>query len=127
MKKKLLIILALVFIVYLGYNYIYQDHRNIETEQAAYILSSEVINKEFLQNAAESQAKYLNKTIEISGTITEINAIDLTLDDHVFCLFADSIAKNAIRLNSKITVKGRCIGYDDLLEQIKLDQCSIIN
>lgn len=127
MKKKLLIILSLGFIVYLAYNYIYQDHRNIEAEQAAYSLSSEDINKEFSLNASEAQAKYLNKTIEISGTITEINTTDITLDDHIFCLFADSIVQNSIILNSKTTIKGRCIGYDDLLEQVKLDQCSILN
>jgi hypothetical protein len=25
-----------------------------------------------------------------------------------------------------VAIKGRCIGFDDLLEEIKLDQCSII-
>ena len=28
--------------------------------------------------------------------------------------------------NLQVKIKGRVIGYDDLLEQIKLDQCTII-
>jgi hypothetical protein len=31
-----------------------------------------------------------------------------------------------LKVNDTIVVKGRCIGYDDLLEEIKLDQCSIV-
>lgn len=31
-----------------------------------------------------------------------------------------------LKANNPISVKGRCIGYDDLLEEIKLDQCSIV-
>ena len=29
-------------------------------------------------------------------------------------------------LNNDVTIKGRCIGYDDLLEELKMDQCIII-
>ena len=28
--------------------------------------------------------------------------------------------------NSSIAIKGRCIGFDSLLQQIKLDQCLIL-
>jgi hypothetical protein len=30
-----------------------------------------------------------------------------------------------LKVNDSVTVKGRCIGFDDLLEEIKLDQCTI--
>ena len=69
------------------------------------------------------EKKHLNKTIEITGRITDVTKSDLTLNNMVFCQFSEN---QLVELNSNITVKGRCIGYDDLLEQLKLDQCIII-
>ena len=46
------------------------------------------------------------------------------INNKIFCKF-DNIV-NKININDSIVVKGRCIGYDELLEEIKLDQCSIV-
>ncbi|MCL6294432.1 OB-fold protein [Jejuia spongiicola] len=119
----LLIFLALSAII--GYQYIYQDHRNIETEKAEFALTSQTISDEFKLDVLKSEKKYLNQTIEISGTITEVNKNDLTLNDIVFCQFNTSV-NQSIKVNSAVKIKGRCIGYDDLLEQVKLDQCTFI-
>ena len=106
-----------------AYNYIYQDHRDIETEQAEYITTPQDIRDEFNIDALNSEKKYLNKTIEVSGIISEINKNDLTLDEHVLCVFNNPTDTN-LKIHSKIKIKGRVIGYDDLFEQVKLDQCS---
>ena len=110
---------------YLAYSYIYKDHRDIENEVAKFSMSSIDISNEFEINPSEAEAKYLNKTIEISGAITELNTNQITIDDKVFCLFNNPITN--LNLDKKVIVKGRFIGYDDLLEEIKLDQCNIIN
>ncbi len=123
--RKWFILIVVLLLALVVYNYVYQDHRNIEKETAVASISSTVISNEFTQNPTESERKYLNKTIEISGFISEPNIKDLTLDDKVFCQFENSIGKS-FKINSKIKIKGRFIGYDDLLEQVKLDQCSII-
>ncbi len=123
--RKWFILIVVLLLALVVYNYVYQDHRNIEKETAVASISSTVISNEFTQNSTESERKYLNKTVEISGFITESNINDLTLDDKVFCQFEDNIYKS-FKINSKLKIKGRCIGYDDLLEQVKLDQCSII-
>jgi hypothetical protein len=31
-----------------------------------------------------------------------------------------------VMLNSQVKIKGRVTGYDDLLEELKLDQCLIV-
>ena len=49
---------------------------------------------------------------------------DMTLNEVIFCQFIDSIDSD-FKPGMSITVKGRMIGYDDLLEQVKLDQCGI--
>ena len=68
--------------------------------------------------------KVLNKTVQVSGIITEINTKNIILDDKVQCSF-DSVLKN-LNLNETIIVKGRCIGFDELFEVVKMDQSSII-
>lgn len=125
MKHKWIILLIFLLLVFVGYKYIYQDHRDIQKEEAEFVVSSDVIINEFLQNSIEAEKKYLNKTIEVKGFITEINKNDLTLNNSVFCQF-DKIINNTLKTNETITVKGRCIGYDNLLELVKIDQSTLI-
>ncbi|WP_425597747.1 OB-fold protein [Winogradskyella flava] len=128
MTKKKIIILAVILIIaaIFGYNYIYQDHRDIETETAEFSISSSEIATLFSEDITSAEQKFLNKTIEISGIISEINTNDITIDDKAFCQFSDVIT-TALDKTDTIKIKGRVIGYDDLLEQVKLDQCTIIN
>ncbi|MFL1011216.1 OB-fold protein [Flavisericum labens] len=124
--KKWGTLIVIVIIGILAYNYIYQKHRNIKTEKAAYALSAIEIRDEFSVNPNQSESKYLNRTIEIKGEVTETSINSITLNNTVFCQFSNEL-DTSLKINSQITIKGRFIGYDDLLEQIKLDQCLIIN
>jgi len=128
MKKKLLI-LALILIVagYFGYNYIYQDHRNIETEKAEFTIDATSLVAEFSENLSNAETKYLNKTIQITGKITELANNELTINEGVFCTFNAENFNTTFKLNDTVTIKGRCIGFDDLLEIVKLDQCITTN
>lgn len=129
MKKSKLTILILLLLVgaYFGYNYLYQDHRDIETETAQFTIQSKPLINEFITNAALAEKKYLNKTIEVSGLISEINKTDITIDNYIFNSFNTDFNRNELKIGSSITIKGRFIGYDDLLEVIKLDQCILKN
>ena len=126
MLKKIIIIgVVVVVAIAIGYNYIYQDHRDIETETAEFILSSNEITNHFSSDPTTAEQKFLNKTIEVSGVVSDLGINEITIDDNIFCQFTE-LNQDAISLNSQVTVKGRVIGYDDLLEQVKLDQCSIL-
>jgi len=127
MKSKLFIGICLALLLaILSYNYIYQDHRNIKNEMAEFSLNSSDFYNQFLSDPVTSEKKYLNKTIEVTGLITEVNSQEITLDENIFCQFSESI-KNSFRENIPLKIKGRFIGYDDLLQQLKLDQSNIIN
>ncbi|WP_299276089.1 hypothetical protein [uncultured Psychroserpens sp.] len=126
MRKRIIILIVLAIGLIIGYNYIYQDHRDIESENAKYKMTTSDIALSFSENISESEAKYLNTTIEVAGKISESDSHSITLDDKVFCQFTNAI-QNTIKPNSQLKVKGRVIGYDDLLEQVKLDQCIIAN
>lgn len=121
--KKIIGFAVLITILVVGYNYIYQDHRDIKDEQASHTITAIKISEDFIENTTAAEQKYLNQTIIISGLVTATNKNNLTLNTKVFCQFTDN---QTFKIGSKIKVKGRFIGYDDLLEEIKLDQCHII-
>ncbi|MEJ6792863.1 MAG: hypothetical protein QNK89_09095, partial [Lacinutrix sp.] len=127
MKKKYLILLLLVATIgIIVYNYVYQNHRDISSESADFSSTSTILLNKFLNDSQTAETKYLNKTIKITGQVSEINTTDVTLDDAIFCSLLNKENKQ-FKLNQTVTIKGRCIGYDDLLEQIKLDQCTLTN
>ncbi len=123
--RKYWILIVIVLIAILGFDYLYKAHRNIASENARFSLTAQQIHSEFNNDPVASQNKYGNKTIEISGLVSEIDEAEITIEDKVFCQFSEQITQKETPLNSKITVKGRFIGYDNLLEQVKLDQCII--
>lgn len=127
MQRRYYIYIIALFILglYFGYNYVYQDHRNIETESADFVIEATAFSEAFILSPDQSELKYINKTIEVSGIITDLNQTDMTLNNNVFCQFKKDIQPPQ-KTNTIVKIKGRCIGYDDLLEQVKLDQCSVI-
>ena len=124
MSKKLKFVVLFFFLfsgTYFLYNYLYQNHRNIQLEKAEVIVSAEGLIDFFKKNESE---KVLNKTLEINGLLTEIGSKSLIIDNKVQCSFNFEIKD--FKINQNITVKGRCIGYDELFEIVKIDQSSII-
>lgn len=127
MKKLLIIILILLIGGFIGYKYIYQSHRDIQGEKAEFTVDATDLAGEFSENQDSATKKYLNKTIVVKGTLTEIEDNSMMLNDAAYCTFDSNHNISKSNLNSKYTIKGRCIGYDELLEVIKLDQASIVN
>lgn len=127
MKKKILVTVLLLLIIATGlYFYMYKSHRDITTEKADFSVSVSQLQQEFLQDNAASNKKYLDKTIEIKGKITNIDlpGNSIVVDEKLYAVFRDSVL-NQMKTNQEVTVKGRFIGYDDLLEEFKLDQVSL--
>lgn len=125
MKKRNYILIAFLVIVvgaYTGYKYLYKNHRNIETEVPSVKVDATELVGLFV---SENTSSILNKTVEVTGVITEMDAQSVTLDEAIQCTF--DLLPQGLELNKKVTIKGRCIGYDDLFEIAKLDQCSLTN
>jgi len=124
MSKKarigLFAIAVLVVVAIIGYQYAYQDHRDIATEEAVMVVSAEELKQLFLD---EKGQEALNKTVSVSGIITEKEEGALTLDNAVYCVL--SIKADSMEVGTAVTAKGRCIGYDDLFELVKLDQTTL--
>lgn len=129
MKKKLKLTAAVVAIFLCicigGFIYVsFWGHRNIETETPEYMLTAKTINADFVRDVNKSNQKYLNKAVAISGTVTDYGSSVITLDGNVLCLIKN---KNCpIEAGKTVTIQGRVVGYDDLMGELKLDQCAII-
>lgn len=129
MKKKILYgIIIIVIFSFFVYRYMYQDHRDISAETATFVTSVPELEKEFVANDSLASLKYQDKTIEFSAKVTALDPENkaIILDSKIFATFNDSISKEII-LGKTLRIKGRFLGYDELLEEFKMDQTSIID
>ncbi|AXT54385.1 hypothetical protein D1815_00990 [Aquimarina sp. AD1] len=126
MKKLLIVILILGIAAFVGYKYVYQSHRDIQEEKAEFTVDATDLVREFSESSDTASKKYLNKTIIVKGEVTEIETNSLMLNEAAYCTFDTDHNITASSLRSQYIIKGRCIGYDELLEVVKLDQASII-
>lgn len=127
MKKKLLIFGFFVIITaLLLYNYVYKNHRDISNEKESFAISVVDLKNDYNKNDSLANAKYLDKTIIIYGKISSLDLTNniLTVDTILSATVKDK--KTVLKVNDSIKLKGRFIGYDDLLEEFKMDECSII-
>ncbi|TRX16093.1 hypothetical protein FNW25_13220 [Flavobacterium franklandianum] len=122
---KILAILVVVLILgFFSYNYVMTaGARDLEKEKSEFFISAVDVFGEFSTNSEMATAKYINKAVEISGKVTSVNNNVITLDEKVSCQLQ---VLEKVALNSQVKIKGRVTGYDDLLEELKLDQCLIV-
>lgn len=120
-KRLLFAVLLLLAGGYFAYNYMYKEHRDISSEASKLEISAPYLLERYKTDDA---AELLNTTISVNGVISQVEEGAITLDSGVHCSLMDG--STGLVEGSKITVKGRCIGYDDLFEIVKLDQCTII-
>ena len=128
MTKTIIKVLVLLLVISLGSYYIYQnilykDARGINSEKSILTISATDLENEYALDPAKGDAKYLNKTIEVEGIVSEVTDSSMVIDHKVFCKMNKKAEKTL--MSKKINIKGRCIGFDDLFEVVKFDQCSI--
>ena len=126
MNKKYKIIgfsiVTIIILAIAGYYYVmHGGARNVSNEETAFTISSKNISDEFATNVDASNKKYLDKAIAITGIVTNVNRKEVILDNSIICNLKEVDA--TIQKNQKVTLKGRVVGYDDLMGEIKLDQC----
>lgn len=132
MKPLRVFLLIILAVVALGSLYFLQQwnkpHRDPDKEKGIVLTTAQLLDK-YKQNEHAADSLYLNKTIEVTGTVQEWGVNDshqptalFRSDDpmmSVFCTFRDTTI--AAKDTSKpITVKGICSG---LVSDVKLTEC----
>lgn len=128
MKIKLTLFFLLLIVIAIGiYFYTYKGHRDIATEKERYTIAVTEIFKEFQTNEITANSKYLNKTIAVSGDLSSVDLAtkSVVINEKLFATFKELPPQN-LQLNTKIKIKGRFIGYDALVEELKMDQCVLL-
>ena len=126
MKKIILIVLVLGL---LGggaaYFYVFhKPHRAPSEEKSSFQLTSIELASEFETNQASATEKYGDKVVEISGTAIEVKETYIILDNVISCTPVEGTDfTEAIQAGDEVIIKGRVISYDDLFEEVKLDNC----
>ena len=93
----------------------------IETKEVAFNGTSDT----FLSKVQENASIWQDKVVVIEGLITSRDEKGITLSNQIYCQFREDVNFTSLENNQTIKLKGRVIGYDDLLEELKLDQCII--
>ncbi|MGC6430510.1 MAG: hypothetical protein ACON5F_05670 [Jejuia sp.] len=129
MKKKASYIIAITTIVlgitgYTIYGYMYKAHRDIASEGIDYNLTSDYLQK--AMRVDSTSKKIIDRVIQTEGVITSIEQNSVVINDAIQVNFTKTDISN-LQPQTKLTIKGRCVGYDDLLELVKIDQAIITN
>ena len=121
--KKVLSVAAFIGVVLIVLIiYLYRPHKEVKYEKAAFTVTANELIYEFSKNETDATTKYLDKIIAVSGTITETDEQLFVVEEKVIAQFDDPIDHKATKLN----FKGRFVGYDELLEEIRFDKCVLI-
>lgn len=124
-KNKWFIVVLIIFSIsiVIGYNYVYKSHKTTEE----LITDYKGKTNDFILLINTNSDNWINKTVELNGEITEIDSLGIVLNKSIYCQFRQKINTADFKHNQSITIKGIVIGYDDLLEELKLNQCIIKN
>ncbi|EDP94806.1 hypothetical protein U8527_07795 [Kordia algicida OT-1] len=125
-KSKFIIsfLIAFVLAFIIAYNYAYKSHTAIEDMEVAYAGNTQ----EFLSKVKETPEAWTQgeKVIQLTGLITAIDDKGISLNESIYFQLAEGTTTENLAEGKKIIIKGRIIGYDDLLEELKLDKAIIV-
>lgn len=118
-NKLLVVILIIVFGGFSAYKYTYKPHKLIEELTPNYKGEA----SSFIQKASGNFNLWNTKIVVLTGKVTSIDKEGITLNNQIFCQFKNSKEIASIKKNLVVQIKGRVIGYDNLLDELKLNQC----
>lgn len=123
-KNKLLLLIPvlLIAIATLAYSMMYKPHKTTEEQDAVFTGAVGDFQNQLNMDAQ----KWQNAIVELNGPVTEIDGKGVMLNGNSYCQFSEPAQLSGIQQNQQIKIKGRFIGYDELLEEIKLDQCILV-
>ncbi|PTX59494.1 hypothetical protein C8N46_10983 [Kordia periserrulae] len=125
-SKIFLSILALLVVGGIaGYFYLYQSHTSINDMEIVYTGSAEEFQNKMEANA-DAWSKAGDKVIELTGTITAKDLKGISVEGSFYFQLEDGTSTDNLQEDQKIQIKGRIIGYDDLLGELKLDKAIIL-
>jgi len=140
LKKLFFVIIALVVLLFVialfsGLYLKFMPDKNMEKQKADYVLPANKLFKEFENNEAKANKKYMDRIIEVSGNLADISddqkgAKVVTIKGKnafsgVLCTLQEAEAKtlSSYKINEPIKIRGVCTG---MLMDVVLNKCIIV-
>lgn len=118
-NKFIVFLLAICCSGYVYYTHLMKPPASIESRQVAFTGTAAAFSPKVQENAND----WLDKVVILEGVVTSKDENGITLNNRVYCQF--SATQKIVVAEQTLKIKGRFIGYDDLLNELKLDQCII--
>ncbi|MFD0861565.1 hypothetical protein ACFQ1M_05060 [Sungkyunkwania multivorans] len=119
------ILLSVIAVVaFSAYNYLYQDHRDIAKERIDFDIQTTQLKS--AMEDTNTSLQFVDKVIQTKGKVTSQDQQSVILDNSIQVNFNPEVNFTS-QMEKTLTIKGRCVGYDDLLELVKIDQATIID
>ena len=130
--KITVLILLLIILVggTIAYRMFTRPNRDVATEKGIVITAAQLVT-EFQENETAANVKYLNKPIEVSGTVSNvaqnqegITTVLLSSNDAmtgVFCTLKESNPN--IKTGTQVVIKGICNG---MLSDVRLGEAILV-
>ncbi len=127
MKYKILLLLLLTSVsIYLVFQHVYQDHKNIAYQDAKHRITSDLLLYHYSEKPDLANDLYLNQILELKGVVKSVADDLIILHPGVVCKLDNDFHPNNIKSMDSVVIKARCIGFDDLFGEVKMDK-TIIN
>lgn len=120
--KLALRILAVVILLGLAIGiYLYnKPHRDLTGEAPVYVVTAKDLADAYQGDRSAADSLYLDQVIAIEGKVSSLEAQAVILNEMIYCSL-DSSSTAEFSEGQSTVIKGRVIGYDDLFEQVKVD------
>lgn len=122
---SLIFVIFSIFILLIFKKYIYREHENISFKNPDVIINADKLYYDFTNFTDSSNSKYLNKIILIDGNLISLDNRNILLSPGISILLEKNITK--INKKEEIKVKGRCLGFDNILMEVKIDKATLVN
>jgi hypothetical protein len=104
-----------------------KEHKDPTKEAAAFTVTADDLANEFAANKDAANAKYMDKTILVTGKITDSVQLPTISLGKVVCTIDSAHLEHAASLaaGQDVKIQGQFVGYNDLLEEIDISKCGI--
>ena len=137
MKKIIIgIVLAIILAVVVGYYLYNKPHIDVSKQKADYSLTADDLYKEFDEDLMNAINKYADRVVEVTGRLQTISQSDKRISNIVMTgdmatvnCEMDSLFVHRLALSKEgdqVKIRGIFVGFDDLLEELQLRKCIVV-
>ena len=122
-KNKVVFIASAMMVLTVGAVYVYQ-YISMSPKDVVEITPEYVGDAtEFNFLVTDNLSYWTGKVVQIDGKVTELTEYGVVINGTIFCQFENGDDLQSIVENQQINIKGKLVGFDEILMEIKLNQC----